>query len=166
MKSQKKHTRSGGFSMIEVLIAIMLVGIAVVSIVASSGSLTQVNAAGAELSTAEFLIEQIRELTDLLPVKDPQTPNNFGPEAGESLINYDDVDDFHNPAGFKPPISANRQVLTDFAAYSQQVIVEYVHQNDFSLVDDTRTSNFVRVTVKVLLNGNEISSASWLRTIY
>ena len=45
---------------------------------------------------AEFLIEQIRELTTLLPVIDEdETTTTLGPETGEAaLADYDDVDDF------------------------------------------------------------------------
>jgi len=151
--------------MIEVLIAIFLVAIAVASLVAASGSLTQANGAGAELSTAEFLIEQVRELTDLLPVIDPEEgKDTFGAEEG-SLLNYDDVDDFEG-ASFNPPITSDREVLNDFSAYTQQVTVENISQSDFQQVVLDHDSNFVRVTVKVLLNGNEISSSSWIRTNY
>ena len=52
----------GGFSLIEVLIAILLVGLAIASLVTANSAFTKANSAGTELSTAEFLIEQIREL--------------------------------------------------------------------------------------------------------
>jgi len=155
----KKH----GFSLIEVLIAILLVGLAIASLLVANSSFTKANAAGTDLSTAEFLIEQIRELTVLLPVIDPQTgPSTFGPEAGETLANYDDLDDFDG-ASFSPPINANREVLNDFAAFSQQITVENVNAANFEQVVGDHGSVFVRVTVKVFLNSKEISSASWLR---
>ena len=87
---------SDGFTLIEVLIAILLVGLAIVSLVSANGSFTQANGAGVELSTAEFLIEQIRELSAVLDVIDPDTGiATFGPEASETLADYDDLDDFH-----------------------------------------------------------------------
>lgn len=167
MISYAKYIRLNGFTMIETLVAIMLVGIAVVSLIAASGSLTRINAAGVELSTAEFLIEQIREMTDLLPAKDPQTSGTFGPEEA-TYAQYDDVDDFHNfnSSSLGAPISSDGLSLDDFSAYSQKVTVEHIMQNDFTAVDPTNTSDFMRVTVKIFLNGNEISSASWLRTRY
>lgn len=160
-----KHTHASGFSLIEVLVAIFLVAIAVASLIATSGSLTQANGAGAELSTAEFLIEQIRGLTDLLPVIDPESGIDvFGAEEG-SLANYDDVDDFDNTS-FNPPITSDRETLNDFSAYTQQVTVENINQNDFQDVVADHSSNFVRITVKALLNSNEISSSSWIRANY
>ncbi len=157
----------GGFSLIEVLVAIILVGLAVMCLVASNSSFTRANAAGTELSTAEFLSEQIRELTMLLPVVDPETGiSTFGPEADEAgLADYDDLDDLDG-AVFSPPINAERLVLNEFVGYSQQVTVENVSAANFEQVFTDHGSYFVRVTVKVLLNSKEITSARWIRARY
>ena len=159
-----------GFSLIEVLIGILLVGLAIASLVAASNAFTRANGAGVNLSTAEFLIEQIRELTAMLPVIDPQTGDDtFGPEGGESLADYDDLDDFDGDgdgASFSPPISADRTLLNDFAAFTQQITVENVSPSDFEQVVNDHTSDFVRVTVRLFLNAEQISSTSWLRARY
>jgi len=155
-----------GFSLIEVLIAVILVGLAIASLVAANSSFTKANGAGVNLSTAEFLVEQIRELTTLLPVIDPETgTDTFGPESAETVANYDDLDDFDG-ANFSPPISTSREVLNNFAAFSQQITVENVNTANFEQVDTDHNSNFVRVTVRVLLNSQEVSSASWIRAAY
>jgi type II secretory pathway pseudopilin PulG len=155
-----------GFSLIEALIAILLVGLAIASLMAANSSFTQANGAGTDLSTAEFLLEQIRELTALLPVIDPETETStFGPETGETLAVYDDLDDFDDKV-FSPPINADRNLLNDFAAYSQQITVENVNASDFEQVESDHSTYFVRITVKIFLNSKEISSASWLRARY
>ena len=158
-----KH--KNGFTLIEVLMAIMLVGLAIASLVAAGSTFTQSNSAGMNLSTAEFLIEQIKELTILLPVTDPD-PNSsnaiFGPEAGETLDTYDDLDDLDD-AVFSPPINAERQVLTDYPGFSQQITVENINGTNFQQVVLDSGSAFVRVTVKVRLNSKEIISESWIR---
>lgn len=136
-----------GFSLIEALIAVILVGLAITALVVANGSFTIANSAGTDLSTAEFLIEQIRELTTLLP--------------------YDDLDNFVGADGvesFCPPIDANRTPL-DFPAFSQHVTVENVNPTNFEQVVGY-DSNFIRVTVKVFLNAKEISSARWIRARY
>jgi prepilin-type N-terminal cleavage/methylation domain-containing protein len=162
-----RHKRyEDGFSIIEVLIAIVLVGLAIASLVTANSAFTKANGAGAELSTAEFLIEQIRELSALLAVIDPETGvSTFGPEAAETLADYDDLDDFDG-ASFSPPIDADRNVLNDLAAFSQQITVENVDASDFEQVVSDHSSYFVRITVKVFLNSREISSARWLRALY
>jgi len=163
--SAKKH--KGGFSLIEVLLAIILVGIAVAALVAANASFTKENSAGTELSTAEFLIEQIRELTIQLPVVDPETEYaTFGPEAGEAaLADYDDLDDFDG-AAFSPPINADRTLLNDFAPYVQQITVQNVSAGDFEQVVADGLSSFVRVTVTITVNSNQIASADWVRAWY
>lgn len=156
-----------GFTLIEVLIAAILVGVSIAALVGANSSFTIANAAGTDMSTAEFLVEQIRELTTMLPVIDPQTEVAF--DAKEiSWTSYDDVDDFDDfssPAG--GPISANRTVLAEFAAFSQQVTVEKVNPSNLDLaVADGYDSDFLRVTVRVLQNGRQVVSASWIRALY
>lgn len=153
-----------GFSFVEVLIALVLIGLAIASLVVANSSFTKANAAGTHLSTAEFLVEQIRELTIPLPVVDPTSGvSTFGPEADEpTLADYDDLDDFDG-AAFSPPISAERSTLNDFAPFTQQITVQNISAGDFEQVVGDHGSYFVRVTVTVSLNSREISSASWIR---
>jgi hypothetical protein len=166
--------RDSGFSFIEILISIISVGLSITALVFASNSFTMANGAGADLSTAEFLVEQIRELTTLLPVMDPAgtvaTWTSLGPDTGESsVVSYDDVDDFDgfNSTTLGAPIDAGKNAINDLAVFSQAVTVEKVNQSDFSqVVADFSTTSFVRVTVAVSLNGREISSASWIRANY
>lgn len=161
---------NSGFSLIEALIAILIVGFAMASLLAANGAFTKANGAGTDLSTAEFLGEQIRELTALLPVVEPETPESgvdvFGPESDETLAtDYDDLNDFDDKS-FSPPISADRISLAELPAFSQQITVQNVHKSNFEQVVADHDSAFVRVTVRVYLNSKEISSVSWLRTRY
>ena len=135
---------NSGFTLIEVLIAILLIGLAIASLVAANSSLTQANGVAVDLSTAGFLIEQIKERTTLLDY--------------DGLYDFDDVT-------FWPPKNANGEDLNDLAAFSQEITVQNVSDSDFDQVvaDHDPDSHFVRVTVKVLLNSREISSASWIR---
>jgi prepilin-type N-terminal cleavage/methylation domain-containing protein len=131
-----------GFTLIEILIVVVLLGMAMAAIVASNVAFTQATAQAAQLSTAEFLIEQIRELTALLP--------------------YNDVDGF-NGAVFNPPIDCQQRQLTDFSDYSQAVTVENLSANLQPAGPDPN-SPFVRVTVRILYQNNEITKASWIRS--
>jgi prepilin-type N-terminal cleavage/methylation domain-containing protein len=135
-----RKTTDGGFTLLECLLAVLLVGIAVAALIAANSSLTRVNGAAAELSTAEFLIEQIKERTDL---------------AAYGEVNNEE---------FNPPITADGEVLTDFSAYTQTVTVQNVSESNFE--QPVADSDFVKVTVTVLLNGKEITAASWIRANY
>lgn len=158
--------RPNGFSLIEILISVVLVGLSITALVLASNSFTMANGAGADLSTAEFLIEQVRELTTMLPAADPDAPAHFGQET--SGTPYNDVDDF-NGANFCPPISAGQTVLNDFGSFTQQVVVDKLNPSDLDQAaadPNTSTSPFLRVTVAIVQNGKEISSASWIRARY
>ena len=157
---------SGGFSLVEVLIAIILVGLAVAALVGANSAMTNANGAGTDLTTAEFLIGEIAELTALLPVVDPENGvSTFGPETGEGLADYDDLDDFSG-ANFSPPINTQRAAINSAAGFSQQVTVENVSASNFEQVVSNHSSDFVRVTVRIFLNSRLISSESWLRARY
>lgn len=162
----RTNKRNHGFTLIEVLISTLLVGLAIASLMAANRAFTIANDAGTDLSTAEFLVEQIKEMMALLPVVDPLTETTtFGPESGETLASYDDLDDFDG-ATFSPPINADRSVLTDYATFSQQVTVQNVSASNFEQVVTDHSSFFVRVTVNVYQNSQLITSASWLRARY
>lgn len=161
----RNHKSIEGFTLIEALIAAILVGVGIAALVAANGTLTMANGAGTDQSTAEFLAEQIRELTAMLSVVEPGVSSpTWGPEE-TSLTAYDDLDDFDGRT-FSPPIGANRGVLNEFAAFSQQVTVQNVNPSNFNLVAADLSTPFVRVTVVVSMNGRPIVSASWVRARY
>ena len=59
MKMNKKK-QSSGFTLIEALIAAMLLGLVVAALAAASGAFTMANGYGVDLTTAEFLIEEAK----------------------------------------------------------------------------------------------------------
>jgi prepilin-type N-terminal cleavage/methylation domain-containing protein len=169
MKSRfvKTNAKPRGFTLIEVMMAVMLIGLAIVSLVASSGAFTRYNAMGVDLSTAEFLIEEIRELTAPLSVVDPVSGKAvFGAETGETtLAAYDDIDDF-NGQSFNPPVDAERTQMPEFVAYTQQVTVQNVTPADLTVTAANHSTDLYRVTVAITKAGRTIASASWIRAKY
>ena len=170
MKIHLTHSRAtdaNGFTLAEILVAVMILGIAIAALVGANSAFTQVNGAAVDLSTAEFLIEEIRELTTTLPVVDPESgTDTFGPEADELTVTaYDDLDDFDG-AGFCPPVDISATALTDFSSFTQQITVENVNPSSLETVVPDHTSDFVRITVVIVQNNRPISSASWIRASY
>jgi prepilin-type N-terminal cleavage/methylation domain-containing protein len=153
-----------GFTLAEVLVAVILIGIAIASLLAANISFTRANGAATNLSTAEFLLEQIRELTATLPVIDPDGGSTFGAEEG-AMADYDDLDDFDGST-FSPPINADRTALTEFAGFRQNVTIENVSPANFQQVEPDHSTNFVRVTVTVSLNSKPLCSSMWIRARY
>jgi hypothetical protein len=141
MNNKYKKLYGAGFSLIEALVASVIIGLAVVGLLLSSGSLTKVNAAGIEISTAEFLIEEVKSRC--------------------ASMAYDDLPAFAGT--YSPPQDIYGTALTNFSTFSQQVTVENVSNSDFTVVVVPGGSGFVRITTKILLNGSEISSADWMR---
>ncbi len=132
-----------GFTLVEVLIAMILVGLAIAALMAANRSLSQANGIGAEMSTGELLAEQVRELTMMT-------------DYPALLGTFDDVT-------YSPPKGADGADLSGFDDYSQVVTVENVSDTDFETVVDDGSSHFQKITVKVLLNSEQLCSASWVR---
>jgi type II secretory pathway pseudopilin PulG len=130
-----------GFTLIEAMVATMLIAVAMVALVLSSQAFTQVNNVGIELSTAEFLIEEIRELT--------------------APLEFDELATFAAGSPFSPPIDVSGVTLGEFPDFEQQVTVENVSASDFTVSDPG--SDFARVTVTILRNNSRVSSANWIR---
>lgn len=142
----KHKQKENGFTLIETLFAAMLIGMVIVSLVAASGAFTMVNGVGIDMSTSEFLIEEIRELTATWA---------FG--ELEVLVG--------NPVTHSPPIDISDppdNELVEFSAFSQVVTVEYVEASNLDNVSAVST-DFVRVTVTINKNSQPVSSASWIR---
>jgi type II secretory pathway pseudopilin PulG len=138
-------TQKNAFTLIEVLFAVLLVGFAIAALLTANSAFTIANGAGADLSTAEFLIEQIRELTAMM--------------SYNSLPTLDEQ-------SYSPPIDADGQILNNFVEWSQRIIVENVSISNFEQVVPDGSSDFVRIKVRVFLNSKQISSACWIRAGY
>lgn len=138
-----KTRNKNAFTLIEVLIAVVLVAVAVASLVGANVSYTKANGAGVDLSTSEFLVEQIRELT--------------------LVTDFDNLQLLDGQV-YSPPHAADGSSLSEFAVFSQAITVENVNPGNFEQVVADGSSDFVRVTVTVALNSRQISEASWLRT--
>jgi hypothetical protein len=95
-----------------------------------------------DLSTAEFLTEQMREYMTALP--------------------YASLAAIATASPYSPPIDVNGNALTQFTVFSQQVTVQAVSPAD--LTTPQAGSDFSRVTVSVLLNGSPINLATWIRS--
>ena len=161
MKTQKNIR---GYTLLESLFAIILIGITVVAISVANQAFTMTNGSAIQMSNAEFLIEQIREMTSSIDVLDPQTGNShFGPEEAD-IVDYDDVDDFDG-AVISPPVDVFRNSLDDLANYSQNIEVVNVRSTDLADEATNHSTDFYKITVSVSVNGNLINSSSWLRTI-
>lgn len=138
-KSVKKTT---GFTLIEAMFATMLLGLVIAALVAASGAFTMANGYGVDLSTAEFLIEEVREHT--------------------ANVDFDTLVASYDGQTFNPPKDVTGTDMTDFSEFSQQITIDYVESGNF---DNTVTgpTDFIRVTVTASKAAAPVSSTSWIR---
>lgn len=141
MKSNKKE-QSSGFTLIEALFAAMLLGLVVAALAAASGAFTMANGYGVDLSTAEFLIEEVRERT--------------------ANVDVDTLLSSYDGQTFSPPKDVSGLDMSDFSEFGQQVVIDYVESGNFANTV-TGPTDFVRVTVTVTKGGQPVSSTSWIR---
>jgi len=140
LEKNVNHFARYGFTLIEAMMATLLLAIAITGLMLSSQAFTQVNSAGLDTSTAEFLIEEVRART--------------------ASMDFDGVAAF--AGSYCPPEDVEGNALAAFAAFTQQVTFQNVSASDFTVPQ--AGGDFARVTVTILRNGSAISSADWIRT--
>ena len=163
MKMKTKKRSRYGFMLLDALFAVLLISVAIVSLLIASQSVTKINSKGVDISTANYLSQQLRECFATLATIDPQTSTLvFGAEE-DSLELYDDVDDFDGKT-FSPPIDIGRKEMPDFSDYTQRVFVENVSTTNPNTVVADHSSKLVRIRVEILKQGEVVTKLSWLRS--
>ncbi|RKY06285.1 MAG: hypothetical protein DRP56_07685 [Planctomycetota bacterium] len=159
MKTKKKRcltpfsSPSSGFTLIEALFAAMLLGLVIAALAAASGSFTMANGYGMDLTTAEFLIEQVRELTTSAVDPDDDDYVDFNTFV---------TDPRYDGTPFGPVDARGNPLPAEFSGFKQIVEIERVQSGNFDQAGPF-DSPFVRVTVTVTKGGQPISSTSWIR---
>ena len=174
--SPPRHVRRG-FTLIEAALTTMIVGVAFVAIMQLFAACTQQNKVGQNMTTAMLLAGHIQETMAGLSFNDPAfAATYFGPEPGQTVGSYDDVDDFDG-ATFSPPIDSRRQPINGQQQFTQLVDVSPVYamqpgsNTDLSApsIPKGTYTGCVRVTVRILYRVNptdaavEVYRTSWLR---
>ena len=154
----------GGFTLIEALIASVLVGVGVSAMMVATKSGTQVNAGAREITHAINLAQEIREWTLKLPFSDPDTgdqDNSPGPEGSDPQVFVDDLDDLMNVT-FSPPRDGNGQPVSDLSGWSQQITLTWRDHDNISQIVADGASEMIYVDVTVSYEGRQILTTGWL----
>lgn len=169
--------RQRGFTLVEAMLTTVIIGVGFVSMLALFGACTNQNSAAAHMTAAMLLAENIQETMAGLPLTDPAYGRTyFGPEPGQTLGAFDDVDDF-DAHTFNPPIDSTRQPIAAMSEYAQAVSVWPVYPNKLSANSDmsspdlsqTTYTGSARVMVRVMHRSSatsafvEVYRASWIR---
>src|SRR4051812_25415543 len=89
------HSLRRAFTLLESALATIIIGVGVLAMMGLFEACTRQNRQGAAATTAMLLAGHIQELMEGLPFCDPNTGRTtFGPEKGETLFLFNDIDDF------------------------------------------------------------------------
>src|ERR1700733_5299069 len=112
-----------GFTLIEAALATIIVGVGIVSTMTLFAACSQQASSANQITTATMLANNVHEALAGLSFGDPTFGHQyFGPEPGETLATYNDIDDFDG-SKFNPPIDAQRNQIPTLSKYTQWVTV-------------------------------------------
>jgi prepilin-type N-terminal cleavage/methylation domain-containing protein len=175
--SRRASRRDRGFTLPEASLAVLIVGIGFLAVMELFSACTMENQRSSQVTTAQLLCTNIQELTAGLAFKDPYyASTTWGAESGESLVQYNDIDDLDGLT-FNPPIDSTRTPIPELSKYSQVVTVMPVDPNRPGNNTDTvkpeigkgTYTGAVRIRVIVLYRGRpnevpvEVMRSAWIR---
>ncbi len=157
-RQRRRRRERGLFSLVEVLLATLILALAAT---ATAYWVETVNGLGRDADEQTIglsIVKVVESIVAPLAFREPGS-TNFGPEPGETLDTFDDVDDF---AGWRatPPIDAKRAPQTALADWSVKVTVEAV---DPETLEPVQSSDLRRMRVTATRGSREVASVWWLR---
>jgi len=156
----------GGFTLIEIVVATVLVGLALAAMMTSVASNTRVNDAGTKLTQGTFLAQEIREWTLSLPFRD-QDPGDLGnppgPDGSSPQVWVDDLDDLMNVT-YCPPRDGQGYAISNLPSWSQTITMTWRDPNNLGSTVPDGTSELIYVNVDVKHRNKLIVSSGWLVT--
>lgn len=155
--------RVRGFSYVELMVAVAVVGIGICAAVAGIQVGLGSAHTAASIEFARHLAEEIRQFSEGLEFVDPQTGSPFGPEEG-SLSSYDDVDDLDGLVQ-SPPIRGDGTVMTSLPDWCQKVSVRSLDPVTLALpADETAYTAIWQLSVTIERGGQVVGVYRWLVT--
>jgi hypothetical protein len=162
----RRRQGRAGFTLMEAALTTVIIGVGCVAMLQLLSAGTVATRDGTELTMGMNLAGNVRECLMGVSFADPTVTDNWGPEAGETLLTYDDLDDFDGKT-FSPPIDARRHPLDGYGSWSQSVKVESVQPTDvtktmshMTLAAPLRPTS--RITVTVQHNDKTVYVLTWV----
>jgi MSHA pilin protein MshD len=153
--------RQRGFSMVESLICIIIVGVMLTAALRSVGAS---NTAQASISNRAIGNMLAQSLIDEITAQQFENPSNpvFGPEAGEnSRATYNDVDDYANLSE-SPPKNLDGSTMSNLSGWSRSVDVGWCDPANMNK-NITTDTGIKRIYVTVTKNGQLMATRAALR---
>jgi len=168
---------SRGFTLIETAMATVIVGVGIFGMMSLFAACTNQNRESSEMTVAIMLANNVQEAMANMPFNDPVWGRaTFGPETGEVLATWNDIDDFEGQT-LNPPIDSLRTSITEMSQYAQAITVVPVYTTQISAntndgspaIPKTTYTGAARVRVRILFRltpstpWSEAYRYSWIR---
>ena len=152
-----------GFTLIGTVLAIVIVGFGVTSMMAVCQACTRSTDAGRQLTQAVWLAQEVHEWTINLAFTDPD-PNDIGSPPGKDPHDLTgQIDDLDDLMGQTLPICRDGQgdPISDSHGWSEAMTLTWLDPLNLTPADDG-TTDLIRVQVDVKLHGKTVFTTSWL----
>ena len=163
LKNLTPTRRSGGFTLAEVLMATVVMGVGMAAIMGALRSGTQINAGASDMSQGVFLAQELRECMGNLPFSDTDQEHQENPPGlDEASISYaDDLDDYNHQT-FCPPVNSMGDLLANMSRWSQTVDITWKNDNNIAagVSDGASDTAYVKVTIRH--DGEVVLTTGWI----
>ena len=151
MLERHRQMTSRAFTLVEVVLTILIVGVGLVASVRALPVLLQVSTASQEQMVAQQLAADLLAEIAMLPYEDPDGSAVFGREPGEAANNRSDFDDIDDYDGWKksPPQKKDGSTEPGCDGYTRSVIVESTNPGDFNTIEANDLNKPKRITITV-----------------
>jgi prepilin-type N-terminal cleavage/methylation domain-containing protein len=146
-RSLKISRGEHGFTLIEAMFAIMIIGVGIAALMTVFAAGTNANAFGDRLSKAVFLADEIRAMTDNVGFGADGTATTLLAFAGQTFNGVD----------------ANGATVAGLQDYRQTVQVRMVYPDNMTTYFGITPPGLV-ITAAVSFNNEELTRLSWIRT--
>ncbi len=157
--------RSRGFTLVEVVVASLLVGGVLVATLALVGDVRSAQTSMSSQAQGQFLAEDLLAEIMMFGFSDPDQLATFGTEAGEngmSRARFDDVDDYHGWSASPPELQGGTPMAA-FTGWTRSVEVVHVAVGDLINPAPVPTG-LKRIKVKVERGGKQVATSMALRS--
>jgi prepilin-type N-terminal cleavage/methylation domain-containing protein len=144
-----------GYSLVEVMVAIMILAIAILPMVSMFDAGLQASAQGSNYDEARALANEKLEEIKALPYRDPDNP--AGAPANSILEKYKPVNEPSTTAGGLGPGTA---VTGTKGIFSYTVTTRYVQQDFNTIPTASIRTSFIKVEMQVSWQGKSIQVTS------
>jgi MSHA pilin protein MshD len=165
MKRVKQLREAAAFTLVEVMMSVIVVGVMFVAALNTVGSARIGEYKIAERNRGLFLAQDLMAEILQQAYDDPDDPVAFGTESGEGTSNradFDDVDDYHGWSKSAPE-RRDGSAIPDLDGWGRSVAVVWVNPADLSQTVGS-DQGAKRMTVTVTHNGLPVASMFALRT--